>query len=159
VTDGVVKNRLIKSVKGNMLIFNDTPEAPGIFLVGSSGAYVMVDDERGKEKIALADKTKLDRIEIRSEDNSIHIECDGPLFIKAKGNITIETQANLNATVRGNATVDVTGNLEAKASGNVTLKGTNVSVEATAQLTLKGAIVSLDGTGPTTIKGTPLALN
>ncbi|MCC6626335.1 MAG: VgrG-related protein [Chloroflexi bacterium] len=174
VVGGVVKNRLIKSVKGNMLIFNDTPEAPGVFLLGSSGAYVMVDDESGKEKIAIADKTRKNRIEIRSEDNTIHLECEDKFFIKAKGDINVETDANLDAKVTGNAKVNVTGNLEASASGNVTLKGTNITVEATAQLNLKGAMVTLEGTGqtavkgaivqvtssgPAAIKGTPLALN
>jgi phage protein D len=170
-----VKNRLVKSTQGNMLIFNDSTSAPGVFLVGKSGAYVMVDDKTGEEKIAIADKTRKDFIEIRSQDKSIHIICEGPMFLTATGNITIETKGNLDAKVTGNATVKATGNVAVEATGgNVTLKGINVSVEATAVLTLKGASVELSataaaqvkgatitvqGTGPTAVKGTPLLLN
>lgn len=167
INGGVVKNRIIKSKKGNFLIFNDTDEAPGVFLVGSSGAYVMVDDENGKEKIALADKTKRDRIEIRSEDQSIWIEAQGPITIKATGDIKVETQGNLDAKATGNANVEATGNLTAKATGNanveatgnLTLKGSVVSLEATGALTIKGATVTVQASGPAAIKGTPLALN
>jgi phage protein D len=167
INGGVVKNRIIKSKKGNLLIFNDTDEAPGVFLVGSSGAYVMVDDENGKEKIALADKTKRDRIEIRSEDQSIWIEAQGPITIKATGDIKVETQGNLDAKATGNANVEATGNLTAKATGNanveatgnLTLKGSVVSLEATGALTIKGATVTVQASGPAAIKGTPLALN
>lgn len=162
-----VKNRLMKSTKGNMLIFNDSDNAPGVFLVGSSGAYVMVDDENGKEKIALTDKTKQDRIEIRSQDQSIWIEAQGPIHIKAQGNISIETQGNLEAKATGNATIEAQGNLTAKANGNasveasanLTLKGANVSIEAMGQLNVKGGIVNVTSSGPAAIKGTPLALN
>ena len=154
-----VKNRLIKSTKGNMLIFNNSDDAPGVFLVGKSGAYIMVNDVNGKELIALADKTKGDFIEIRSQDQSIWIEAVGPITIKNRGNIKVETQGNLDATVQGNLTAKTTGNTNVEATGSTTVKGMAVTVEATAALTLKGATVAVQGSGPVTIKGATVMID
>jgi phage protein D len=151
---GAVKSRLIKSTKGNMLIFNDSDNAPGVFLVGSSGAYIMVDDEQGKEKIALTDKTRRDRIEIRSQDKSIHIECEGDIVIETKANLKATVQGNAEITVQGNLQAKVTGSAQVESTGAMTLKSSSsVTVEATGPLTLKGATVSVEGQAATTVKG------
>lgn len=147
-----VKNRLIKSTKGNMLIFNDSDSAPGVFLVGSSGAYIMVDDEKGKEKIALADKTRKNRIEIRSDDNSIVIENNGDILVTSKGNVKADITGTLDAKVTGNTTIEATGALTIKSS-------TNVTIEAGASLTLKGSMITIQGSGPVSVSGTPIKLN
>lgn len=156
-----VKQRLIKSTVGNMLIFNDDDSNPGVYMVGKSGAFIMIDDKSGDEIISIKDKTRKNQIEIWSKDNSIHVLCEG--------DIIVETKANLKATVQGKADIDVTGNITVKSQANISLKATgNIDVEATGNLTLKGmsttiqgqttmdvkgVTTTVDGTGMNTVKG------
>ena len=170
-----VKQRLIRSTKNHQIILNDSDDKPGIILLGMSGAFIMIDDETGDERITLLDKNGKNRIEIQSQQQQIHILCEGKMFITAKDDINVETQANLNGKVQGNAKVDVTGNADVTTQGNITLKATgNIDIQATGNLTMqgmqvsvsaqataevKGAMVNVTGTGPTAIKGTPVAIN
>jgi len=86
-----------------------------------SGHLIRLDDTDGDEKIELIDKTGNNSVTIKSSDNSITIQCDGKLMLKAGQGVEITSQADVK--VQANTTMDT---------------------EAGAQFTIKGATVNIN---------------
>ena len=92
--------RTIRSASGHAITLDDTPDAGSISIVDSSG----------KNRIVLDAKT-----------NTITLESDGELTIKAKGKLELSSDAE------------------------VSIRGKEISIEATGEAALKGSAVAIDG--------------
>jgi phage baseplate assembly protein V len=80
-----------------------------------SGHTITLDDEDGKGKIAIVDRTGNNRVVIDSADNTVTVTSDGDLTLKARGAIALE------------------------AEGDVTIKGRSLAADARQSFELKAA--------------------
>ena len=112
-SDGENNVRVIHSRNGHTLKFDDKKGAEKFEVKSSSGHIVRMDDQPGAEKIEIIDKTGSNHITIQSLDNSIAIECQGKLSIKA---LAIEISANTEVKIEG-LTTNVNGSAMVKIQG------------------------------------------
>lgn len=111
--DGQNNIRKIRSRSGHEILFNDNNTAmqEKIEIKTNAGHKIVLDDSAGGEKIEITDKTGSNKITIDSVQNSMNIECQMQLKIKA--NI---------------AEIEGTGSLTLKSSGVVTIQGSLVKI-------------------------------
>ena len=111
--DGQNNIRKIRSRSGHEIIFNDnkTSMQEKMEIKTKAGHQIVLDDSSGQEKIEITDKTSNNKITIDSVQNSINIECQMQLKIKA--NI---------------AEIEGTGSLTLKSSGILTIQGSLVKI-------------------------------
>ncbi len=137
VASGKVKQRIIKSTSGHVIILDDTS---------------------GSEKITIQDKTGKNDIIITSSDNSMLIETDNEITIKAKKTITVKGE-DINMSGK-NVTVKTQQDFKVEATGKCDLKGTSgMTLDGTSQTVLKGAQVQVDGSAMTEVKGGIVKIN
>lgn len=137
-SDGTVKEHILKTRSGHTITFNDSESEP---------------------KITIIDKTGNNKITVDSTSNTITIESDANLDLKAaKGTITLDAKdivikgsnsAKMNSI---NVTVEATQNVEVKGTAAAKMSGAQVEVTANAS----GKITS---TGILEVKGSLLKLN
>ncbi len=104
--------RLIKSRSGHQLIFDDTNGKEKVEIQTNAGHQIILDDSSGNEKIQIIDKSGSNSIIIDSSQNSISIQSQTKLSIKAQ---MIEIKADAN--------------IDVEASGVLTLKGAIVKIK------------------------------
>jgi uncharacterized protein involved in type VI secretion and phage assembly len=111
--DGKNNIRKIRSRSGHEIVFNDDNEKKKekVQIKTNGGHKVVLDDSAGKEKIEIVDKTGNNKMTIDSVKNSIEIECDMELKIKAN-----------------KVEIEGTGSLTLKSSGVVTIQGMPVKI-------------------------------
>jgi phage baseplate assembly protein V len=86
-----------------------------------AGHVITLDDTEDAESISIIDKTGKNKVVIDAKNNTITIESDGELTIKAKGKLGLSSD------------------------DDVSIQGKNVSIEATTKATLKGNEVAVNG--------------
>ena len=102
--------RKIRSRSGHEIIFNDndTSMQEKIEIKTKAGHQIVLDDSAGQEKIEIIDKTTSNKITIDSVQNSINIECQMQLKIKA--NIA-EIEGTTSLTLKSGGTLTIQGSL------------------------------------------------
>jgi uncharacterized protein involved in type VI secretion and phage assembly len=108
---------------------NDNGENNHRTIVSRSGHVLRFNDQSGSETIEIIDKTGNNKIVIDTAGNSISIEADTEITIKASsGKLSI--QAN---------------GIEVKSQASLSVEAAqNIDIKAGAQLTLKGAMIKLN---------------
>jgi uncharacterized protein involved in type VI secretion and phage assembly len=156
--DGKVKQRVIKTVSGHTLTFDDSADKPGITIL---------------------DKTGNNKLFIDSANNKITIQSEGEMLLKAKTKMTLEA-ADLDITIdkkitetaseismeakmaqgNGNIGIKAGGNAKIEATQNFEAKGTTGAKVAGLTLELAGdTTAKLSGSAMTEIKGGLIKLN
>ncbi len=132
-----------------------------------SGHMIILDDTQGQEQIIIQDKGGKNKIVIDSKENTLTIEMEKDIMIKAKGNANLEATGNItlkatgdlsmeckNLSIKAQAAgaVQANSSLDLKATGALSLKGAQASVAADGMLDLKSS-------GMTKVAGNPIMLN
>jgi uncharacterized protein involved in type VI secretion and phage assembly len=127
-----------------------------------SGHLVILDDTQGSEQIIVQDKSQNNKIIIKTSDNSMALNADGNLTIKAGGDISIEATGAMTIKSQKDTTIQATGKGTLKATQDVSVessggqgnfKGVNVTVQATTSTAVKGLNVEVNGSANTAVKG------
>lgn len=129
VASGKVKQRIIKSTSGHVII---------------------LDDSQGAEKIIIRDKTTKNEVVIDSATNTMSIKVDKDMTIDAKGAVTIKTSGG-DMTLEAN-NVNLKAKMAMKMEGGTTMDlkaKTSMTVEGTASVTVKNAAAEIALSGPT----------
>jgi phage protein D/phage baseplate assembly protein gpV len=129
VASGKVKQRIIKSTSGHVIILDDTS---------------------GAEKITIKDKTTKNEFTIDCASNTITLITEDKLTVTAKGAVSIKSSGgdmtieakNINMKAQQNVKVEATSALNLKAMSSCTMEGT-------AGVTIKNAIAEIALSGPT----------
>ncbi len=149
-SDGKVKQRIIRSTSGHIILLEDTPNAQkivinsqgghvvtlddtqnrgNITLQSAAGHTVVLDDKPGGEQILVKDKSGQNKIVINSVQNAITVESQGDISIKAKtANVNIEAMANMSLKSTGQMSLQATGPLSIKSSAVVQIQGSLVKI-------------------------------
>jgi uncharacterized protein involved in type VI secretion and phage assembly len=108
---------------------NDNGENNNRTILSRSGHVLRLNDESGSETIEVIDKTGNNKIIIDTAGNSITIEADTEITIKASsGKLRIEANG-----------------IEIKSQASLSVEASqNIDIKAGAQLTLKGAMINLN---------------
>ncbi len=131
-------------------------------IVSRSGHTIAFDDKKGKEMIAIADKTGENWIEIHTSENLIFINSAKDIHLKAAENIKIDagkellvtsgklTKFEAGTTFDIDAGKDITiksgANVTQKASQNFSIKaGSSCDVKASQSVTIDGMSVTAKG--------------
>jgi hypothetical protein len=104
-----------------------------------SGHMIVLDDTAGNEQILIQDKLGLNKITIKSVDNSISIESTGEMKLTTKANLTLDALGQVKITGKA-----------------------GVAMESQAMTSIKGMTTSVEGTGNVTVKdgaGGQIAIN
>lgn len=127
-----------------------------------SGHLIELNDENGKEKITIQDKSKNNLIEFDTSKNSITFKAKGDLIFEADGKFSVTSKGEMSLTTKAGAKIESQsamtleskqkvglkagpGELTLQMSG-AALKGPQVEVNGSAQTTLKsGGIVQIQG--------------
>jgi uncharacterized protein involved in type VI secretion and phage assembly len=141
-SDGKVRQRVIRSRQGHLIILDDSDRAEQIYVESKSGHTLVLDDSSGGEKITIRDKSG-NKMEIDSVRNSMSIEVKGDFKVEARGMISLNSQGNMS--------------LESKAAANLT--ATRLSAQARGACEVKGNVLTLDGGPATTITGGLVKIN
>jgi len=104
--DGKNNIRKIRSRTGHELIFNDETNKGQIVIHTKAGHQIILDDSNGKEKIEIKDKTGDNSISIDSAKNSIAISSKTKLNIKAQ---SIEIEADGEMKIKAGGTLTIKG--------------------------------------------------
>jgi uncharacterized protein involved in type VI secretion and phage assembly len=128
VASGKVKQRIIKSTSGHVIILDDT---------------------QGAEKITIKDKTTKNEFTIDCASNTITLITEDKLTVTAKGAVSIKSSGgdmtieakNINMKAQQNVKVEATSSLNLKAMSSCT-------VEGTAGVTIKNAAAEIALSGP-----------
>jgi phage baseplate assembly protein V len=86
-----------------------------------SGHAITLDDTEGAESISIVDKTGKNKIVLDAKTNTITVESDGELTLKARGKLALSSD------------------------DDVSIRGKNVAIEATGKAALGGTEVAIDG--------------
>lgn len=123
-SDGKNNRRLIKSRSGHQIILND---------------------EEGKETIEIIDKAGKNKITIDTAQNTITLESDKDIQLKApKGKISLDAQ-ELEFKSSANAKIQAGANLEVKSSANTKIEaGANMDAKGGAIMTIQGSLVKIN---------------
>ena len=115
-SDGTIKQRVIKTRDGHLIILEDSPGEPAIRII---------------------DKTGNNKILIDSSENKITIQADGDIVMEAKKKVMIKGEQGVE--------IESGMALKIKSQANVKVEGTaNVDVKANAQVNIKGSLVNLN---------------
>jgi uncharacterized protein involved in type VI secretion and phage assembly len=128
VASGKVKQRIIKSTSGHVIILDDT---------------------QGAEKITIKDKTTKNEFTIDCASNTITLITEDKLTVTAKGAISIKSSGG-DMTLEGkNVNVKAQQNVKLEATSSMSLKAnTSCTVEGTAGVTIKNAAAEIALSGP-----------
>lgn len=108
---------------------NENGENNNRTIMSRSGHVLRLNDKSGSETIEVIDKTGKNKIIIDTGGNSITIEADTEITIKASSG-KLRIQAN---------------GIEIKSQASLSVEATqNIDIKAGAQLTLKGAMINLN---------------
>jgi uncharacterized protein involved in type VI secretion and phage assembly len=126
--DGKNNIKIIRSRSGHKIIICDDHEKKKerVEIITKAGHQLVLDDENGKEKIIVKDKTGSNKMIIDSVKKAINIESTNDIFLKSK-NITIEASANLKMKAAKTKS-EASGTMDMKAGGIATLKGSLVKI-------------------------------
>jgi phage protein D/phage baseplate assembly protein gpV len=135
VGGGKVKQRVIRSRTGHIIILDDSDDQPSISIV----------DKTGKNSIKLDSK---------SNKLTVHLEGD-MLFEAPSGDVTVKGKTvNLEATnefkIKGKS-------VDASADQGLKMKGMNAEVEASSSVKVKGATADVTASGKMTLDGGQMA--
>lgn len=127
------------------------------FLKSRTGHTILIDDSDGAAKIHIVDSTKKNDILIDTKQNSISINADKDITLKAKGNITldatgrVEIKSGADTLITATAAFKVSAKApsEIKVTSPLTIDGVNVTVKASAML-------SLSANGPAELKSSAI---
>ncbi len=129
VASGKVKQRIIKSTSGHVIILDDT---------------------QGSEKITIKDKTTKNEFTIDSASNTITLTTDDKLTVTAKGAISIKSSGGDMTLEAKNVNVKAQQDVKLEATKTMSLKATSsCTVEGTASVTIKNAAAEIALSGPT----------
>lgn len=147
VQDGIVKRRIWKS---------------------KSGHIVLLDDDNGKEQIVIRDKTQKNEMIIDTAKNTITINAEYDINLKAKNNISLDATKEIIMKAGTNFKLDcmqlnaqATSNGTIKASANLNLEGTaGISAKSTGTANFEGgAMTNVKSTGIMTVQGSLVKIN
>ncbi|MEG4173918.1 MULTISPECIES: phage baseplate assembly protein V [unclassified Microcoleus] len=103
-----------------------------------SGHQIILDDTENAEKITIRDGTGKNQIVIDSKNNSISIEGEKDISIKAKGKISLESSDGDISIKCKNLAIQTQQNCEIKANSKVEVKAnSNCNIQANAGMALK----------------------
>jgi uncharacterized protein involved in type VI secretion and phage assembly len=123
-SDGTIKQRVIKTRDGHLIILEDSPGEPAIRII---------------------DKTGNNKILIDSTDNKITIQADGDIVIEAKKKVMIKGEQGVEIESGMALKIKSQSDAEIKSQANVKVEGSiNVDVKANAQVNIKGSLVNLN---------------
>ena len=162
VVGGKVVHRIIKTRIGHTVLLDDTDGTGEMKMTTKSGHFltlndrdknitaqtkdghkVLLDDQNGQ--IVVVDKTGSNKMTIKSDDNSIAIECQGNFSVKATGNVSIQAQQGIKMTTPMQFEASADAGLTMTTSAQMQLKAdATMDVEATGPMTIKGAIVQIN---------------
>jgi uncharacterized protein involved in type VI secretion and phage assembly len=114
-SDGQNNIRMIHSRNGHILRLDDTQSAEKVEIQSKSGHIVRLNDQPGGEKVEVIDKTGSNHITIQSLDNSMNLECQGKLTIKA---LAIEISSQTDLKLEG-VTVNLSGSALVRINGGL----------------------------------------
>ncbi|MDH4233461.1 MAG: phage baseplate assembly protein V [Nitrospirota bacterium] len=93
-----------------------------------SGHIIRLNDEDGKEKIEIIDKSEKNLISIDTKENKITISSDKDIEISARnGKVKIEAK-DIEIKSSASTKVEASAGMDLKASGNMTVKGATVNI-------------------------------
>jgi uncharacterized protein involved in type VI secretion and phage assembly len=126
-----------------------------------SGHKIILDDEDGKEKITVIDKSGKNSIIIDSANNSITIQSEKDINITSKQNITFDAQGNVNFKSKGAFGVDAMQAVTVKSKQSVAVQdaGPNKLELGPVGATLQGTTAALKGSAMTEISGGIVKIN
>ncbi|MGE3539969.1 MAG: phage baseplate assembly protein V [Candidatus Tectimicrobiota bacterium] len=109
-SDGKNNVRKITSRSGHEIILDDNTEQQQarVTIQSQAGHQIVLDDAAGQEKIAIADKSGNNTVVIDSAQNSIAIQSQMRLSLKAS---TLEIEADTTLTIKAGATLTIQGSL------------------------------------------------
>jgi Rhs element Vgr protein len=133
VASGKVKQRIIKSTSGHVIILDDTS---------------------GAEKITIKDKSTKNEFTIDTASNTITLITEDKLTVTAKGAVSIKSSGgdmtleakNINMKAQQNVKVEATSTLSLKANSSCTMEGTaGVTIKnAAAEIALSGPSINMN---------------
>ncbi len=123
VGGGKVKQRIIRSRSGHIVVLDDSDDKPGILI---------------------QDKTGNNLIEIDSKKNAMKIWIAGETEIRAKGKLTLESQANIEIKAATGISVDGGPSVNIKATNTEMVAQASAKVSAGALLDLQAAMVKIN---------------
>ncbi|MCL5995670.1 MAG: VgrG-related protein [Chloroflexi bacterium] len=131
--DGKIKQRVIKSTSGHIVILDDT---------------------KGAEMVTIRDKTGKNEIIIDSAKNSMTINVEGDFAVNAKGKVTINSTQDMTLDSKAKGTINSVQDMTVNSKGKANIKAmTGMDLNGTGPTTLKGATIEVNGTGQTAVKG------
>ena len=109
-SDGKNNIRKIRSRSGHEIIFNDddTAKKEKVEIHTKAGHKIVLNDSAGEEKIEIIDKTGSNKIIIDSVKNSISIESNMQLKIKAQ---TVDIEGTASLSLKSNGVLTIQGSL------------------------------------------------
>lgn len=136
LSNGKVKQRVFKTAQdSHSLLFDDSPDKPGITLKTKAGHTVHLDDS-GSGKIVITDKGG-NELSVDSGQNK--------LSVTMKGNMEVKTQGNVEIDSTGQIKISSKAGMELSAAGPLKIDGkATVDIQAGAILTLKGSMVKIN---------------
>ena len=103
-----------------------------------SGHQIILDDTENAEKISICDKTGKNQIVIDSKENTISIEVEKDMAIKAKGKISLESSDGDITIKCKNLAIQTQQNCEIKANAKFEVNAnSNCNIQANAGMALK----------------------
>jgi phage protein D/phage baseplate assembly protein gpV len=128
VASGKVKQRIIKSTSGHVIILDDTS---------------------GAEKITIKDKTTKNEFSIDCASNTITIITEDKLTVTAKGAVSIKSSGGDMTLEAKNINMKATQNVKMEATSSLSLKAmSSCTMEGTAGVTIKNAAAEIALSGP-----------
>lgn len=119
----------------------------------SSGHFIELNDESGKEKITIKDKSQKNIIEFDTSKNSITFTAKGDLIFDAGGKFTVKSQGDLSLITKAGAKIESQSAMSLESKQKVALKAG--PGELTLQMSgaaLKGTQVQINGSIKTEVK-------
>lgn len=135
VVGGKVNERLIRSRRGHLIVFNDSDDKPSVMVKTKSGHTILLDDTPGSEKIQIQDKTGSNTMTIDSVTKGMTIEITGDISIKSKANISIEATANLE--MKGAI-------LTAEGQTQASIQAPQLDLKGQAMVNVQGGLVKIN---------------
>ncbi len=124
VSGGEVKQRIIKTRDGHLIILEDTPGEPAIRII---------------------DKTGNNQMLIESNENKITLQADGDIIIDAQGKVMVSGKAGVEIDSQAHFKAESQSGAEIKTSATLKVQGqTSAEVTTSGQMTIRGSMVKLN---------------
>ena len=93
-----------------------------------SGHVIQLNDEEGRERVEIVDKSEKNSISIDTASNTITITSDKDIVLKAaNGTITLDAQ-QIALQSSADTTVEASGGMTLNASATMTIRGAPVNI-------------------------------